>query len=421
MKERRMRMHLGKARNIGGAAGAIRLRAAIHQHKALSVKGLQERLFSQLFTGLVYPQIWEDPEVDLAALQIDANSRILTIASGGCNVMSYLSAGPARIHALDLNAAHVALGRLKLAAAASLPDQESFYRFFGDAADRRNIAAYDTYIRPHLDEASRAWWDRRDLMGRRRIQMFARNFYHHGLLGRFIGAAHLLARAFGVRLQDLAEAPTQADQVAFFERRILPVFESRFVQWLTTKPASLFGLGIPPAQFHALAGGRPMHEVLRERVRRLACDFPMANNYFARQAFGRAYGPDGALPPYLESASFEALRNRTDRVEVLNRSVTEFMQGCGAASLDRYVLLDAQDWMTDAQLTDLWTEITRTAAPGARVIFRTAAEPSLLPGRLPDSLLDRWHYHAEESLAHGRADRSSIYGGFHLYSLKAGA
>ena len=158
MKERRMRMHLGKARNIGGAAGAIRLRAAIHQHKALSVKGLQERLFSQLFTGLVYPQIWEDPEVDLAALQIDANSRILTIASGGCNVMSYLSAGPARIHALDLNAAHVALGRLKLAAAASLPDQESFYRFFGDAADRRNIAAYDTYIRPHLDEASRAWW-----------------------------------------------------------------------------------------------------------------------------------------------------------------------------------------------------------------------------------------------------------------------
>ena len=38
--------------------------------------------------------------------------------------------------------------------------------------------------------------------------------------------------------------------------------------------------------------------------------------------------------------------------------------------------------MTDAQLNALWTEITRTARPGARVIFRTAAEPSLLPGRV---------------------------------------
>ena len=40
--------------------------------------------------------------------------------------------------------------------------------------------------------------------------------------------------------------------------------------------------------------------------------------------------------------------------------------------------------MTDDQLNDLWTEITRTASAGARVIFRTAAEASLLPGRVVD-------------------------------------
>ncbi len=43
--------------------------------------------------------------------------------------------------------------------------------------------------------------------------------------------------------------------------------------------------------------------------------------------------------------------------------------------------------MTDAQLNALWTEITRTAAPSARVIFRTAAEESVLPGRISDALL----------------------------------
>ena len=89
-------------------------------------------------------------------------------------------------------------------------------------------------------------------------------------------------------------------------------------------------------------------------------------------------------------------------------------------ALDRYVLLDAQDWMTDAQLTDLWTQITRTARPGARVIFRTAARPTLLPGRLPDTLLDQWHYDVARSDEGTRLDRSAIYGGFHLYVLKAG-
>ena len=82
------------------------------------------------------------------------------------------------------------------------------------------------------------------------------------------------------------------------------------------------------------------------------------------------------------------MRARVDRVEVLNRSITEYLAGCADASRDRYVLLDAQDWMTDAQLNALWAEITRTARPGARVIFRTAAEPSLLPGRVDPALLD---------------------------------
>jgi len=51
--------------------------------------------------------------------------------------------------------------------------------------------------------------------------------------------------------------------------------------------------------------------------------------------------------------------------------------------LNAYVLLDAQDWMNDATLTELWRQIRRTARPGARVIFRTAADEPLLPGRVP--------------------------------------
>jgi S-adenosylmethionine-diacylglycerol 3-amino-3-carboxypropyl transferase len=44
--------------------------------------------------------------------------------------------------------------------------------------------------------------------------------------------------------------------------------------------------------------------------------------------------------------------------------------------------------------------------------------PSLLPGRLDDSLLDRWEYQEEVSHSFTQRDRSAIYGGFHLYVLK---
>ena len=189
---------------------------------------------------------------------------------------------------------------------------------------------------------------------------------------------------------------------------------------------SLYGLGIPPAQYDALVSASAegdMSAVLRQRLEKLACDFSMQDNYFAWQAFGRGYapggqdstGPAGPLPPYLKREHFEEIRQRAGRVRVLNRNFTEHLQSVQDDTLDAYVLLDAQDWMTDHQLNALWAEITRTARPGARVIFRTAAEPTLLPGRVADRILDRWTYEEEESLELGRQDRSSIYGGFHLY------
>ncbi len=401
------------------AESHVRLSDAVRRNRALSREGVLERLFERMFRGLVYAQIWEDPEIDLEALALRPDSHVVAIASGGCNVLSYLTAGPARITALDLSLAHVALNRLKLVAAQRLTSWDEFHRFFGAADDKANVETFDRLIAPHLDAESLAYWNGRSLhqFGRRRISMFARNAYKHGALGRFIGLAHVVARAYGVKPRDLLSSRTLAEQRHFFETMLSPLFDKPAVRWATSNRLSLYGLGIPPAQYEALAGGRDMRVVLRERVEQLSCGFSLDSNYFAWQAFGRGYGENGPLPPYLQRDNFERVRANADRVEVMNRSITEYLATCPAASRDRYVLLDAQDWMTDEQLNALWSEITRTARPGARVIFRTAAEPSLLPGRVSQSILDRWCYDAEASRAFTKADRSAIYGGFHLYFL----
>ncbi|MGN7733716.1 DUF3419 family protein [Ensifer sp. 22564] len=412
------------APDVGFGRKNPKLKNALLQHKTFSLAGLSERLFGLLFSGLVYPQIWEDPIVDMEAMQLGPEHRIVTIGSGGCNMLTYLSAGPRKIDVVDLNPHHIALNRLKLAAFRHLPSHKDVTRFLATQGTATNVQAFDLFIAPKLDTATRSYWNGRDLTGRRRIGVFGRNIYRTGLLGRFIAASHLLARLHGVNPEEFVQAGSMREQRQFFDERLAPLFDRPVIRWITGRKSSLFGLGIPPQQFDELASlssEKSLAAVLRHRLEKLTCHFPLRENYFAWQAFGRRYPlpHEGELPPYLNARAYEAIRNNAERVEVHHASYTELLASKPAASVDRYILLDAQDWMTDQQLNDLWTEITRTADTGAIVIFRTAAEDSILPGRVSSALLDQWHYDAETSVKLGAEDRSAIYGGFHIYRKKA--
>ncbi|MGE3295144.1 MAG: DUF3419 family protein, partial [Geminicoccaceae bacterium] len=290
--------------------------------------------------------------------------------------------------------------------------------FFAEADTRDNLRLYERFVEPRLEPVVRDYWNGRDLAGRRRISMFRRNLYKHGLLGRTIQLGHLVCRLHGKRPQRLLDARDLGEQRRLFETELAPVFASPLVRRLADLPAAYFGLGIPPAQFDALkaeAGGS-LATLVRSRVERLACDFPIHENWFAWQAFGRRYPGQGqGLPPYLRPESFAALRERVDRVDIEQVTVTDFLRRQDARSVDAYVLLDAQDWMSRARITALWSEMNRTARPGARVIFRTAGEESPLPQMLPADTLAPWDYDEQRSQELHARDRSAIYGGFHLY------
>lgn len=399
------------------------VRGAVHRHEHLTKQGLLERAFTFAFRGLVYPQIWEDPDIDMEALEITPDCHVVTIASGGCNVFSYLTADPKRITAVDLNPAHIALNRLKQQAALHLPDYAAFRRFFAEADSAENIVAYTRYIRPHLDETSRLYWESRDLTGKRRISGFATGFYRQGLLGKLIGFVHLLGRFYRIDASRILTARSIEEQRDIFETYYAPLFDKKLLRWLVDQPAALFGFGIPPAQYDLLKADdrEGITGALKSRLRKLACDFDIRDNFYAWQAFGRGYGKhdDAPLPPYLQKRHYDAVRARADRVEVRHTNYADYLESMPAQSLDRYILLDAQDWMTDDQLTRIWSEITRTAKPGARVLYRTAAIPDVVEGHIPATLMGQWDYAPQDKLDDWtRRDRSSVYGATHVWTLK---
>src|SRR6267154_2472024 len=358
-----------------------------------------DRLFAFWFRRLVYTQIWEDPEADLAALQLPLGSTIVAISSGGCNALSYLTARPAQVYAVDLNEAHLSLLELKLAGLRALSDYADFWQFFGEGASAANAGLYRDRLRPVLDADARAYWDKRNSTGRPRYAYFTDGFFRHGVLGRFIGMAHVLAKFARIDLAALLHEKIGSPARVQALDRLHRLFHSPLARLITRTPALLFSLGIPPQQRALLGGGAPLNEVLHERLLRLIDVHPNETNYFAWQALHRGYpGPgDRCLPPYLQRVQFARMRNDAGLIIPVHASLPEFLEGLPAREVDAVVLLDSQDWMAPDEIRHLWGAIDRTGSDQFRVIFRTAGAESPLEGRALAALREIWHRDEERS------------------------
>jgi len=399
-------------------ASAALIRDAVHGTENVSY-ARSNRRFAQSFARLVYTQIWEDPEVDLAAMEIQPEHRIISICSAGCNALSYLTANPAAVTAVDLNFTHLALADLKRAAFLSLSQYDDLASFFVKAVGERNRSLYRMLIAENMRPDARAYWD--GGRGKPRHEAFISGFYRKGLLGTAVRIGRVLASLHGVDLRDLLKLDDADKQRAWARAHVRPVFEGRLLSLLFSARHPLFLLGIPPRQFSLLCDGRPerMASVLADRFEQLAGVARSSENYFLWQACAQGYAsdPNPSLPPYLQREMFETVKSRVDRLSLVHDSLTAALARTAAASLDRYVLLDAQDWMDLPTLQGLWTQITRTARPGSRVVFRTAGStpPFLEFGNVGEWI--RWRrLDALSAELHVR-DRSGIYGGFHVYEL----
>ena len=403
------------------------LHTAVQNKKLSSKQGLLQKLFAVYFDAFVYNQIWEDPRVDIEALEIDGDSRILTISSGGCNAMNYLIEGPRSVTAVDLNRHHIYLLNLKFAAIRHLPSYEKFFALFGEGKGENTNTDYLRYIRPHLDRETRGFWESNTLGGGvlygDRISFFTNaGLYEHSRNGYFLRFFHQVARLFGCKPDEILTAGSLKEQVQLYERYVDPFFDTFVIKTLGKLPLTMFGLGIPPQQYDELkkdVGSGSVIDVYRERTRRLACDYPISENYFAWQAFARKYDTEDrkAVPEYLKEENYETLRANADRLFTKVGSATDEIKNSDQGSFNRFVFLDAQDWMDSDTMAELWSAIVEKAEPGSRVIFRTAGAESPLPANLPSELLSRFRYEKESSERLFKEDRASIYGGFHLYVL----
>jgi len=345
---------------------------------------ISEKVFQRIHgNNLVYNTCWEDPRCDRQLLRLDAQSRVVMLTSAGCNALDYLLDDPAEVHCVDLNPRQNALLDLKIALLEG-GDHAALFDLLGMGASPRTREIFHDIVQERLsDRFSQPYWQRN-------IHCFngkglRTSFYWHGSSGTvaWLIRQWLHSQPDVVRLaRRLFEAENLAEQWIWYEQ-LEPQLLGRFLRWLVSQHLVQSMLGVPKSQQHLATADFPdgMVGYVRQCFRQVFTKLPLADNYFWKLYFYGRYTPS-CCPNYLRSEHFSTLQARSQRISTHTTSLSGFLQK-QPGQYTHFVLLDHQDWLAAhlrPALDAEWRLILDNAAPGAKVLLRSAAfELDFLP------------------------------------------
>jgi S-adenosylmethionine-diacylglycerol 3-amino-3-carboxypropyl transferase len=375
-----------------------------------------DRVFHRIHTGsLIYNACWEDPRLDRQVLGLNAKSRVVMITSAGCNALDYLLDDPCEIHCIDVNPRQNALLELKLALIQQA-NHRALFHCFGEGRHARFGEVY-AGVRDHLSPSAREFWDERGYyFGKSHLRS---SFYYHGAAGKVAWLIRQMLKSrpsLGRNVQHLIDARELAEQVRIFDQ-IEPVFWNRLVRKMMQNPLTLAMLGVPRAQIDLIRAGHAdgVTGYVMDKLRHICTEVPMVDNYFWRVYVTGAYLLE-CCPNYLREEHFDLLRDRADRIRPWTGTVTEFLRR-HPGQYTHFVLLDHQDWLAEHDvdaLVEEWEHILANAAPGAKILMRSAGErvdfiPAMARARLT--------FHPEITAPLHLRDRVGTYGSFHFATV----
>jgi S-adenosylmethionine-diacylglycerol 3-amino-3-carboxypropyl transferase len=359
-----------------------------------------------VFETLLFAQSWEDPELDIEALRIAANDRVLVVTSGGCNALSILTTGPKELIAIDMNPAQSWLLELKLAGIRTLSHEE-FLQLLGvkfiEEPNPNDVGPAEIYgrVRRLLSEEARDFWDRN-------LHLIRQGVLEVGRYESYLATLRRVLR-FLVGSSTLRDLMRQqlATQEEFYRERwdhcawrlFIRIFFSRYV---------LGKRGLDSEFFKYVEGVSSFGEHWLQLAKHVLTDLPVRENYFLAQILFGKYLNREAVPRYLHPRHFENLKRYADRVRVVTQELEGFLVQSPAAGIDKHALSNVFEWVDEPTYQGLLREIWRVASPGARICYRNL----LVRRERPASLAHLLRSLPEEAQRLLWCDRSFVYSNF---------
>lgn len=359
-----------------------------------------------VFEKLVFAQSWEDPELDIEALQIVPSDHVLVVTSGGCNVLSLLTTGPRELIAIDMNPAQGWLLELKLAGIRTLSHDE-FLRLLGvrfvEEPNPNHYTSTEVYgkLRGHLSPSARSFWDRN-------LKMISRGVLQSGRYEQYLRVFRTLLRLIkgGPTVRELMNQSLDR-QLDFYQTRwdraawrlFFRVFFSRQV---------LGWRGLDPEFFKYVDGVGSFGEHWRQLAEHVLTDLPIRDNYFVAQICFGSYLNRQAVPRYLHPRYFETLKEYASRVLIVTEELEKFLLKSDSEHIDKFALSNVFEWVDERTFHQLLLQIWRVGTPGARLCYRNL----LVHRERQESLEGQLRSHRKKARQLLWHDRSFVYSNF---------
>ena len=314
---------------------------------------------------LFFAQVREDSRLDVEAIAPRRREEVLVVGSAGCTALSLLAEQPARVWSVDLNRTQHHLVELKLAALRALPATDALAVLGGVPAPAAARRRQYELVRAGLGDAARVWWDARkaDVEGGVLASGVSERFIRAivAVVGAAVHPRSRQARLLACRSLHEQRALYHTEWNSRRWRALFHVLLNRAVFRRTYEPGFFAHVENPSfaRHFHAL-------------VERGLTALPVADNYFLHHMLTGRFPADvvGGVPPYLSTRGARAAADAADRLTLVDGSVTAFLRTRPDASLHGFALSNVAEWLDAGGVDALFREVARTAAPGARVVFR---------------------------------------------------
>lgn len=354
---------------------------------------------------LIFTHNWEDPAIDEKALNLNKGDTIFTITSGGCNTLGFLRFDPAAVYCVDINPAQNHLMELKKAAFKE-SDHETIIGFFGLNKCNDRQAIYKI-LKNNLSPQALTFWNANSNIINDGIIM-------NGRYERFVKLAGKLLRLLqgNKKVKTFFTLQSTDEQKSFYHEK----WDNKRWRWIFKtmfNKKRLAKKGLVSDYFHFDDGSSSFSESFYKRASHVMKDIPVQSNYFIALYFLGHYLNNENIPEYLKPENFNSIKENIDKVFQVSADSKYWLEQQSENMFDAFALSNICELMDDKDTHKLFSEVIRTAKPGARIIFRNLMIPREVPEDLQPIIVKNDDLSKELQLA----DRSFVYGKVAAYTI----
>lgn len=354
---------------------------------------------------LIFTHNWEDPAIDERVLKIKEGDTVFTITSGGCNSLGFLRFNPSAIYCVDINPAQNYLMELKQAAFKEL-DHTTCCNFLGLTLCKNRKEIFHSIKKDLSKEALLFWNDHMHIINSGVIM--------NGRYEKFVKVAGRLLRLLqgNKKAEIFFSLPSVEEQKQFYVEQ----WDNKKWRWIFKtmfNKKRLAKKGLVSDYFHFDDGSTSFSESFYKRASHVMKDIPVNTNYFIALYFLGHYLNNDNVPEYLKPENFPIIKQNIERVHPVSADSKYWLAQQPENFFDAFALSNICELMDDVDTHKLFSEVIRTAKPGARIVFRNLMIPREVPANLKCNIVKNEALSKQIQFD----DRSFVYGKVAAYNV----